>query len=275
MSTKAFSVPKADLITIERPGLNGVIFDSLILAKRSLMRVPRQPEWLFGATVQPIMFLLLFRYIFGGALIIAGGSQVNYIIVGVIVQGVVFGSFSTSIGLATDVKEGLVDRFRSLPMSRISVLLGRILADMTLNIFVTTFTFVVALLIGFRPNGNPGEWLLSIGMILLLSFALAWIGAFIGLALKSIEAVNTIGFVWVFPVTFASTTFTEAATMPGWLQPWVKHQPFSLAVNSVRGWLTGYPEVGNDPLIAAAWLVLVCLIFAPLAIWAYEKRAAH
>lgn len=267
----------APLDRLSRGKLASIAADSAILAKRSLMKIPRQPDWLFGATIQPIMFILLFRYVFAGAIPIPGTSSVDYIMSGIIVQGIVFGSIATALGLAEDIKKGLMDRFRSLPMTRSSILLGRILADMVLQSFVTAMSFGVALLVGFRPSATPLEWIGAIGLMLLTLFTLSWIGAIIGLTLRSIEAVSSIGLVWIFPLTFASSAFVMPQSMPGWLEAFAKNQPFTLVVDAVRGWLTGYypPDSSHSALYAAIWLVAVCVVAIPTAIWAYERRTSN
>ncbi len=270
---RSSSVP---LEMVNRNKLASVFADSAVLARRSLMRIPRQPDWLVGAIVQPIMFLLLFRYIFAGTIqqsLPQGTSAVDFLVAGIVVQGLVFGSFGTALGLATDAKEGLMDRFRSLPMTRSSVLLGRILADMVLSVVVTTITILFGILVGFRPTGDIVNWLAAAGLMMLMSFTFCWIGAFIGLSLKSIEAVNSVGLIWVFPLTFISSAFVQPDYMPTWLQGFAKNQPFTLTVDSVRGWLTGYPDVGNKGWFAAAWLVGILIIAIPLSVWSYERRS--
>jgi ABC transporter DrrB family efflux protein len=265
-----------DLEVVHRGRALSVLSDSYILAKRSLMKIPRQPDWLVGVTIMPVMFLLMFRYIFGGtvqATMPAGEDAVNYLVVGIIVQGLVFGSMNTALGLAMDAKEGLMDRFRALPMTRSSVVLGRILADMAIAVFTTTITIVIGIIVGFRPEAGVVNWLAAIGLMLLLAFTLAWIGAIIGFALKTIEAVNSIGFVIVFPLTFVSSTFTRPEYMPGWLQGFAKNQPFTLMLDAVRGLLTGYPEVGNKGWMAALYLALALVVAVPVALWMYERRS--
>jgi ABC-2 type transport system permease protein/oleandomycin transport system permease protein len=268
--------PSVDLERVSRSRPVAVLFDSLVLARRSLMRIPRQPDWLVGVTLFPIMFLLLFRYIFGQtvqATMPPGEDAVNYLVVGVVVQGLGFGGLNTSLGLAMDIKEGLMERFRALPMTRSSVLLGRILADMAIAVFTTTITFIAGYLVGFRPEASFLEWIYAIGLMLLLAFSLAWIGAVIGMALKTIEAVNSIGFAVLFPLTFLSSAFTRVEFLPSWLQGFASNQPFTLVIDSVRGWLTGYPDVGNKGLYATGWLLLGLVIAVPLATWMYERRA--
>src|SRR5690606_13683166 len=173
-----------DLTPVRRSAFAEMLSDSLVLAKRGLIRVPRQLDWLIGVTVMPLMFLLMFRYIFGGtvqATMPVGENAVNYLVVGIVLQGIVFGGMNTSIGLATDAKEGLMDRFRSLPMSRFSVLLGRVLTDMAIAVFTTTITLLVGLMVGFRPTAGFGEWIMAIGLLLLTAFTMSWVGAAIGL----------------------------------------------------------------------------------------------
>jgi ABC transporter DrrB family efflux protein len=265
-----------DLSPVQRGKFVEMLSDSLVLAKRGLIRVPRQLDWLIGVTVMPLMFLLMFRYIFGGtvqATMPAGENAVNYLVVGIVLQGIVFGGMNTSIGLATDAKEGLMDRFRSLPMSRFSVLLGRVLTDMAIAVFTTTITLLVGLMVGFRPTAGFGEWVLAIGLLLLTAFTMSWVGAAIGLWLKTLEAVNSIGFTLIMPLTFVSSAFTRPDFLPGWLQGFAKNQPFTLVVDATRGLLTGYPEIGNKGWVATAWLVGVLVIMMPLSVWLFERRA--
>lgn len=287
MSNQTLSVPSSGTIAeprstpvnlnpVSRGKFADVMVDSLVLAHRSLLRVPRQMDWLIGVTVMPIMFLLMFRYIFGGtvqATMPAGISAVNYLVVGILVQGIVFGGMNTALGLATDAKEGLMDRFRSLPMSRLSVVLGRILADLGITVFTTTITITVGLLVGFRPSASFGEWIAAIGLMMLTAFTFSWIGAAIGFWLKSIEAVNSIGFTLIMPLTFVSTAFTQPQFLPSWLQGFAEHQPFSIVVDAMRGFLTGYPEVGNKGWLAVVWLVGTLAVVIPLAVWLFERRS--
>ena len=276
VATGRVSSVATDLEMVHRGRVLSVLSDSYILARRRLMRVPRQPDWLMGVTIMPIMFLLLFRYIFGGtvqATMPPGVSAVNFLVAGIIVQGLVFGTLNTALGLAQDAKDGIMDRFRALPMTRSSVLLGRILADMAIATFTTTITIVVGLLVGFRPTANLWEWLAAIGLMLYLAFVLAWVGAVIGLWLKTIEAVNSIGFVIIFPLTFISSTFVSPEFMPSWLRGFAENQPFTLVLDGVRSLLTGYPEVGNKPWLAVLILTGMLVVAAPLAVWLYERRS--
>lgn len=287
MSTQSLSAPTtvpearrtaADLDFVRRSKPIHVITDSLVLARRHLMRIPRQLDWLIGVTVMPIMFLLLFRYIFADtvqATLPQGVDAVNYLVAGIIVQGLVFGSMNTGLGLATDAKEGLMDRFASLPMTRSAVVLGRILADLAIAIFTTTITIVVGLLVGFRPSANIGEWIAVTGLMLLMAFTLAWLGAIVGLWLKTVEAVNSIGFSLIFPLTFVSSTFINPEFLPSWLRGFAKNQPFTLLLDATRGLLNGYPDVGNKPWLVTLYLLIALVVMVPIAMWMYERRTKH
>jgi ABC transporter DrrB family efflux protein len=181
---------------------------------------------------------------------------------------------NTGLGLATDAKEGLMDRFASLPMSRSAVVLGRILADMALATFTTTITVLVGLLVGFRPTANPLEWLAAIGLMLLMAFTLAWLGAIVGLWLKTVEAVNSIGFTLIFPLTFISSTFINPDFLPSWLRGFAKNQPFTLLLDATRGLLNGYPDVGNKPWMVTLYLVIAMVVLIPIALKMYERRTS-
>ncbi|MBA2776619.1 MAG: ABC transporter permease [Chloroflexia bacterium] len=266
----------SDLEFVRRSKPVSVITDSLVLARRHLMRIPRQLDWLVGVTVMPVMFLLLFRYIFGDtvqATLPAGVDAVNYLVAGIIVQGLVFGSMNTGLGLAMDAKEGLMDRFASLPMTRSAVVLGRILADMGIAIFTTAITILVGLLVGFRPTANVAEWFGAIGLMLLMAFTLAWVGAIIGLWLKTVEAVNSIGFTLIFPLTFLSSTFINPDFLPSWLQGFAKNQPFTLLLDATRGLLNGHPNIGNKGWMVTLYLLLAMVVLVPVALWMYERRS--
>lgn len=250
------------------------IADTLVLAKRQLIRVRRIPEELVFGTIQPVMFVLLFRYVFGGAIAVSGTTYVNYLMAGIFVQTMAFGSVSTGIGLADDLQRGLVDRFRSLPMSRSAVLTGRTIADMARNLFIVTIMLIVGLLVGFRPTGSVLGWLAGLGLLLLFSFALSWVGATIGLLVRSVEAAQSAGFIWLFPLTFASSAFVPTSSMPTWLRDFSEHQPVTLVVNTVRAFVLGQP-ITSDGWQALVWCLALLVIFVPLAVWAYGQRTAR
>ena len=263
-----------DLQPLQRSPVYWALADALVLAKRNLLQIPRIPELLVFATIQPVMFVLLFRYVFGGAISVRGTSYVNYLMAGIFVQTVAFGSAATGIGLAEDLHRGIVDRFRSLPMSRSAVLTGRTLADLVRNTFVVVVMLVVGLLVGFRPQGSALGWVAAAGLLLLLSFAFSWIGATIGLTVRSVEAAQSAGFIWLFPLTFASSAFVQTRTMPGWLQAFANHQPITAVVNGVRAPLLGQ-SVGSDGWTALAWCVGILLVFVPLSVSLYRRAIAR
>ena len=244
--------------------------DGWVLAKRNLVQVPRIPELLVFATIQPVMFVLLFRYVFGGAIDVGGESYVNYLMAGIFVQTVAFGSVSTGIGLSEDLQKGLVDRFRSLPMSRSAVLTGRTIADLVRNFFVVLVMLVVGLLVGFRPEAGVAGWAGAIGLLLLLSFLFSWIGATIALLLRSTEAVQSAGFIWLFPLTFASSAFVVTNNMPGVLKAFANHQPITQVIDAVRGFLLDQP-VGPHGWQALAWCAGILVIFIPLPVSLYRR----
>jgi ABC transporter DrrB family efflux protein len=245
--------------------------DALVLAKRNLLRIPRIPEELVFATIQPIMFVLLFAYVFGGAINVRGPTYINFLMAGIFVQTVAFGSVSTGIGLAEDLQKGIVDRFRSLPMSRSAVLTGRTIADLVRNTFVVLVMLVVGLLVGFRPEGSVVGWIAGTGLLLLFGFALSWVGAPIGLLVRNVEAAQSAGFVWLFPLTFASSAFVLTATFPAWLRAFADHQPVTQVVNAVRAFSLGQP-VGSAGVAALLWCLGILVVFIPLSVWAYDRR---
>src|SRR6266849_10426565 len=254
-----------------RPRLYWTLADALVLAQRHLVQIPRIPEELIFATIQPIIFVLLFRYVFGGAIAIPGTSYVNYLMAGIFAQTVIFGATSTGIGLANDLQKGLVDRFRSLPMAKSAVLTGRTLSDMVRNTFVVIVMWTVGLLVGFRPEGPVIAWFAAAAILLLTSFAFSWISATIGLLVSTVEAAQSAGFIWLFPLTFASSAFVQTSSMPDWLRPFADHQPVSLIVNAVRGLLTNKPDAATI-WQAIAWCVGILVVFIPIAVWAYGRR---
>lgn len=262
------------LVPLARPALYWTLADALVLAKRNLIQIPRIPEELIFATIQPIMFVLLFRYVFGGAIAVSGTSYVNYLMAGIFAQTVIFGATSTGIGLATDLQRGLVDRFRSLPMAKSAVLTGRTLSDLTRNVFVVLVMWMVGLLVGFRPQGPFLSWLAAVALLLLTSFAFSWISATIGLLVRTVEAAQSAGFIWLFPLTFASSAFVPTQSMPGWLRAFAEHQPVSLIVNAVRGLLLNQPDT-TTIWQAVAWCVGILVVFIPVAVWAYGRRTAR
>ena len=261
-------------VPLARPSLYWTFADALVLARRNLLQIPRIPEELIFSTIQPVIFVLLFRYVFGGAIAVQGTSYVNYLMAGIFAQTVIFGSTTTGIGLANDIQKGLVDRFRSLPMAKSAVLTGRTLSDLVRNVIVVAIMWIVGLLVGFRPEGSFLELAGAIAMLLFVSFAFSWISATIGLAVSTVEAAQSAGFIWLFPLTFASSAFVPTASMPSWLRVFAEHQPITLVINAVRGLLLNHPDAGTI-WQAIAWCTGILVVFVPLAVLAYGRRTAR
>jgi ABC transporter DrrB family efflux protein len=250
------------------------IADALVVAKRNLQHIPRIPTQLLDVTIQPIIFVLLFRFVFGGAINTGGTSYVNYLMPGIFVQTLIFGGMNTGVGLADDLAKGLIDRFRSLPMARSAVLAGRTVADLVQSVLGVTVMLTVGLLVGFRPHGNPLGWVAALALILLCGFAFSWIGAMLGLIAPNVESVQAFGFIVIFPLTFASSAFVPTGTMPGWLRAFAAHQPVTLIVNAARALLLGQP-LGTTGWQALAWCIGILAVFAPVSVWLYRTRTAR
>jgi ABC-2 type transport system permease protein len=218
--------------------------------------------------------VLLFVYVFGGAIQTPGFDYVEFRMPGIIVQSIAFGGFVTALGLADDLKKGLMDRFRSLPMTRSALLTGRTLGDVGTNIFQLVVMFTVGLLIGFNFSGSVGEVIAGIALILLIGYAFSWVFAFIGLTASSPEAANAYGFTILFPLTFVSSAFVPVASMPSWLQPVAEQNPFTYMVNAARALFLGVPA-GNNVWIALLWTLGIIAVFAPLSAWRYRRVVAR
>ena len=250
--------------------------DTWIVAKRNLLRYIRLPQLVFFSSIQPIIFLTLFNYVFGGAIGSSGGAihgkYINYLLPGIMVQVTLFGGLQTGIGLAKDINSGIIDRFRSLPMSRGAVLAGRTFADTIRNVVVIAIMLSYGYVLGFRFSNGFINAVTMVGLLLLFGFAFSWFSAFIGLTVKDEETAQLAGFALVFPLTFASAAFVPVRTMASWLQHFANNQPITFAANAARDYALGIPSGG------AAWKLLlwclgIILVFVPLAINSYRKRA--
>ena len=248
------------------------VSDTLVMTRRNLLRYVRLPQLLIFSTIQPVMFVLLFAFVFGGAIDVNGADYVDFLLPGIFVQAVVFGSTQTGVGLAEDLSKGMIDRFRSLPMARPAVLAGRTLADTVRNGFALLLMTGVGYLIGFNFHNGFGFAVVALTIALLFGLAFSWISALIGMALKDVEAAQAAGFVWVFPLVFASSMFVPVETMPGWLQAFAKVNPISIAVDAVRAFSLGTPAW--TPLLKSlAWTVGILAVFVPLAVMCYKRTA--
>ncbi|MGH2829283.1 MAG: ABC transporter permease [Actinomycetota bacterium] len=244
--------------------------DALAVAWRNVTALRRTPQMLVFATIQPVIFVLMFRYVFGGAIEAPGVPYVDYLMPGIFVQTVVFGAMGAAIGLAADVKSGLLERFRSLPMARSAVLSGRTLADLGRNVFVVTLMVTVGYLVGFRIHTNPLALLAGMALVLLFGYVLSWIFAAMGLAVGDPETAQAAAFPLMAPLVFASSAFVPVQSMPGWLQPFAQNQPVSVTVSAVRSLVLGGPTATNV-LHALAWSAGILAVFVPLAVRRYRK----
>jgi ABC-2 type transport system permease protein/oleandomycin transport system permease protein len=246
------------------------VSDAIVLTGRALRHIPRNPELLVYSAIQPVMFVVLFRYVLGGAIKLPPGvSYVNYLMAGVFVNTVAFGSFTTGAGLAEDLQRGLIDRFRSLPMSRAAVLIGRTLSDLVRNFLTGAIMFGVGILVGFNPQGGAPEIVAAVALLLLLGFAFSWIGATIGLAVRNVEAVQSAGLIWIFPLVFASSAFVPTTGMPAGLRAFANNQPITHITNAVRGWFLGTP-VHSNGWLGLVWGLGILVVFVPLSVSVYR-----
>jgi oleandomycin transport system permease protein len=262
-----------------RPGVGMVVRNAASIARRNLIRIKSDPEQLTGATVQPLMFLTLFVFVFGGA--IAGDWQkyLQFALPGILIQGISFQGFSTALGLNNDFEHGLIDRFRSLPIARSAVVTGRIMADGVLILWGTLVIVGFGMLLGFRFHGGLAGALGSILLVWAWGLTVCWPLGFIGILAKSPQAVNTGAFMLILPITFASSVFVPAESMPGVLRAFAEGNPITRVANAARTLMLGVqpgesPHVLRDNLIPAIlWMIGIVAMFAPLAIWRYRKRA--
>jgi ABC transporter DrrB family efflux protein len=248
--------------------------DTFVLAKRSLKRIRRQPDLLLAFTVQPVMFVLLFVYVFGGAIETPGFDYVDFLMPGIIVQSMAFGGFVTALGLAEDVKKGLIDRFRSLPMWSPAVLTGRILADIGTNVIQLVVMLGVGIAVGFWFSTGVLEVVAGIALLLQIGYAFSWVFAFIGLLASSPEASNAYGFTIIFPLTFVSSAFVPVESMPRWLEPVAENNPFTTMVDAARALFLDTPA-GNDVWGAVVWCFVIIAVFGPLSAWRYRRAVTR
>ena len=260
-------------------GLAPAVSDTVVITQRNLLKYVRVPTLLVFSTIQPVMFVLLFAYVFGGAVNIPGVNYKDFLLPGIFVQTAVFGSMQTGIGLADDISHGMVDRFRSLPMARSAVLSGRTISDTVRNLLVVLLMTGVGYLIGFRFHGGLLFAVAGILLAVLFSHAFSWISALLGLTIKDVESTQAASFASIFPFVFASSAFVPIFTMPGWLQAFAKVNPISLAANGIRA-LTLDQKTAHFVLGGSRWthvwqallaIAVMLVIFVPLSIRAYRK----
>jgi len=253
-------------------GLLWAVKDTQAMVWRNLTVLRRVPQLLVFALVQPLIFVFMFRYVFGGAISsgAAGLPYVDYLMPGIFLQTVTFGAINTAVGLAEDKNKGLIERLKSLPMSRSAVLGGRVLADTTRNVFVVTMMLLVGFLVGFNTHTNVLKVIGGVGLMVLFGFAVCWIFALIGLAVTNGEAAQAAAFPILAPLTFASNAFVPSSTMPDWLQWWAERQPLSVTVSGVRALMLG-SESMSYVWGSIAWSLGITAVLAPLAVRQFRR----
>jgi ABC-2 type transport system permease protein len=265
------------LVFNKRPKVVQAVVDSLLMIKRSSRHIIRNTDQLLGAFFQPIMFLVLFSAVFGASISKAlppGIGYLNYLMAGIIVQTVAFGSSTTAISICDDLQKGIVDRFRSLPMSNLAVLNGHVISDLFRNFISTTVMILVGLAIGFRPHANFMEWLAIIGLLVLFTLAFSWLSAIVGVMAHSVQAVQWMTFVFIFPLTFASTAFVPSAGMNRFLKAFAVNQPITQVVEAVRALMLGRP-LGNHGWLAVVWSLGILLVAMPLAALLFKHKTTR
>ncbi|MGI8450773.1 MAG: ABC transporter permease [Streptosporangiaceae bacterium] len=250
------------------------VSDTLTMTRRNLLVWTRVPAYIMFTVIQPVMFVLLFRYVFGGAIPVQGTTYVNFLMPGIIGQSAAFATFGTAIALAQELKKGVIDRLRSMPMARSAVLAGRLLAD-TGRMFITILILVgVGYAVGFRFENGWVPAVLMVVLATVFGLAICCIAAFTGLAIGDEESVQAFGLIWLFPLTFVSSAFVPISSMPGWLQAFANHQPVTYVINTMRALALGKPFTANltsDLWWSIAWLAGIFIVFVPLAIRAYRR----
>jgi len=250
------------------------VSDTLVLARRAFLRIFRAPDLLLSFTVQPIMFVLLFAYVFGGAIETPGYDYIDFLMPGIIVQTMSFGGFVTALGLSEDLKKGLIDRFRSLPMSRAAVLAGRTLSDVVTNGISIAIMLAVGIIAGFSFDAPLAHIVAGILLLLLFGYAFSWVFAFVGLTSSSPEAAQSLGFIVIFPLTFVSSAFVPVESMPGALQAFAEVNPFTITVDAMRALFLGAPA-GNNVWGAVLWSLGIAAVFATLSVRKYKRAVVR
>ena len=272
MTAIAVTHPAAVAALRDESPLTQVFHDAWSVAKRNLIGLVRTPTTVMFSTIQPIIFVLMFRYVFGGAINIPGVHYVDYLMAGIFVQTVTFGAMNTGVGLATDLQTGIIERFRSLPMTRSAVLAGRTIADLVRNLFVVALMVGMGFLVGFRVHTGVVPFAIAIVVLLAFGVAMSWLMALIGLRTGNAEAAQAAAFPLMAPLVFASSAFVPTRAMPGWLQAYANHQPVTATINAVRALTIGGPTA-SKVLVALAWMVGITAVFAYLAVNRYRRSA--
>lgn len=251
-----------------------MVNDSWVLIQRSLKHIIKNTDQILGLTIQPIMFMLLFLYVFGGAIQTGTGSYINFLLAGILVQSMAFGSLTTSMSVAIDLQRGIIDRLKSLPIASWGVLMGHVTADLVRNVIQALIMIGVGLLVGFRPQASATDWLVITGIILLFTFALSWVSAIMGLLAKTVETVQWMGFFVIFPLTFASAAFAPTQTMPAWLRLFAENQPVTHVIEAIRALMTNQPT-GNHVWLVVVWCISITAIAIPVAAYLFRQHSGR
>lgn len=246
--------------------------DSYRLAERSTLHIIRSFDQVMSLILFPVMFMLLNRYVFGGAIDTGDLTYVNYLFAGILVQTLAFGANYTTINLAVDMKEGIINRFRSLPMNNAAVVIGHIASDLVRNIISAVIVVVIAFFIGFRPDATAIEWVYVFALGVLFTLAISWLSAILGLLVKSLEAAQWVGFIIIFPLTFISSAFVPTETMPSALRAFAENQPVTHVIDTMRSWLVGTP-IDNSLWLSFFWCILIIIVSVPITAYLFRNRA--
>ena len=262
----------AELEFQKRPKLVHAFSDAMLMIKRSSTHIIRNTDQLLGTFFQPIMFLVLFTAVYSGAINTGGTDYTNYLMAGIIIQTIAFGSTTTAIAVANDLQRGIIDRFRSLPMSNLAVMTGHVVSDLLRNGISAIVLIVVGFALGFRPNADLGEWLMVVLILALLTLALSWLSAILGIVAKSVEGVQWMTFIIIFPLTMASSAFVDPSVMTSWLRPFAENQPVTYIIDAVRGLLLDTPMKDGAVEISIAWCIGILLVAIPIAAFLFKRK---
>ncbi len=260
-----------------KPKLIQTMSDSLIMIGRSSRHIIRNTDQLLGTFFQPIMFLVLFSAVFGGAIVLAlpdGISYLNFLLAGIIVQTVAFGSTTTAIAVCNDMQKGIVDRFRSLPMGNLAVLNGHVISDLFRNGLSTIVMIIAGIVMGFRSSAGFFDWLTIAGILILFTLAFSWVAAIMGVLAKSVEGVQWLTFVLVFPLTFASSAFVPTEGMNAFLRAFAENQPITHIIEAIRALMLG-TSTGNHVVLAVVWSIIILALAIPLASFLFKRKTAE
>ena len=266
MTTLTDTIPDRGHLTMAE-----TLSDSKVMLVRQLRKVLRRPMYVVYLFVQPVILVLLFRYVFGGAINTGHVHYVDYLLPGIIVMTAVFGSLTTGLGLTEDMKAGVVDRFRSLPIARSAVLVGRTTADLATNALTVLLMLGLGIAVGFRPTQPVYEVALALVLVLAFAYVFSWISAFIGISVRDPETAQSVGFIWVFPLVFASSAFVPTSSMPGVLRWFADINPVTLTVDAARALTIGHGHALGPALGMLAWLAGLLLVFVPLSVRAFRR----